>query len=196
MPKLEITKDLALSMTASLPIGLCLAAHSGEIVYANSKAEDIFGFNKEELAGHFVEDLVAKGSRHAHRALRENYVAKPISTAMSGGRLLSGIKKDGTEVFLQIGLTPLNHKYILVTFIESTNEIIKPSNSNDPLSGLPNRKLFDEYVKKLRTLAIRNQKNISIAFIDLDNFKPINDQYGHHIGDMVIVKLLICSGAA
>ena len=189
MSKLKITKDLAISITASMPVGVCLAGHDGEIVYANPKAEEIFGFDKEELLGLLVEDLIPEGYRHSHRKLRENYIASSTNMAMSGGRVLTGLKKSGINVSLQIGLTPLNDKYVLVTFIESSNEIIKPSSSNDPLTGLPNRKLFSEYSDKLRTLAIRNNKNIAIAFIDLDNFKSVNDQFGHQVGDMVICEV-------
>ena len=189
MSKLAITRDLALSITASLPIGVCVAAYDGEIVYANPKAEDIFGFDIGELSGHLIEDLIPGTHRKSHRLLRENYTLSPTSIAMSGGRVLSGLKKNGVEVCLQIGLTPLSDKYILISLIESTNEIIKPSSSNDPLTGLPNRKLFDEHAERLRKLAIRNKKRISIAFIDLDNFKFVNDQFGHQTGDVLICKI-------
>lgn len=189
MSTLEMTKNLAISITESLPIGVCLASTSGVIVYANPKAENIFGFDKDELLGHSVENLVPETSRHSHKKLREDYLINPTNIAMSGGRVLTGLKKDGVEVFLQIGITPLTDTYTLVSFIESTNEIIKLSSSNDPLTGLPNRKLFGEYAEKLRKLAIRNKKSISIAFIDLDSFKSVNDQFGHHIGDVVICEV-------
>jgi diguanylate cyclase (GGDEF)-like protein/PAS domain S-box-containing protein len=189
MSKLELTKELAISITACLPIGVCLAAQSGEIVYANSKAEDIFGYSKEELTDCVIEDLLPENYRHTHKNLRDNYTASPTSIAMSGGRLLSGLKKDGTEVQLQIGLSPLNEQYILISLIETTNEIIKPSNSNDPLTGLANRKVFDDYSDKLRKLAIRNKKSISVAFIDLDNFKSVNDRLGHQVGDVVLCEV-------
>jgi diguanylate cyclase (GGDEF)-like protein/PAS domain S-box-containing protein len=189
MTKFEITKDLAISMTTSLPIGVCLASNDGKIVYANPKAEEIFGFDEGELPGHLAEDLIPEKYRHSHKILRENYVASSTNMAMSGGRVLIGLKKSGVEISVQIGLTPLSDKYTLVTFIESSNEIIKPSSSNDPLTGLPNRNTFSDYSEKLHKLAIRNKKNIAIAFIDLDNFKSVNDQFGHQIGDMVICEV-------
>lgn len=189
MAKIEFSKDLALAIAASLPIGICLVARDGEIMYANPKAESIFGYPKDGLSECFVEDLIPKDARPAHQKLRENYANKPLDTAMGGGRLLTGLKKSGETVQLQIGLTPLSDQYTLVSLIETTNKIIKPSNSNDPLTGLANRKKFDEYSKKLRTLAVRNKKNIAIAFIDLDDFKAINDLFGHHIGDLVICEV-------
>lgn len=189
MSQLEFTKDLALLITDSLPIGICLSAHNGEIVFANTKIEKIFGYDKNELTGYYIEDLIPANHRHDHHKLRASYAAKPTNSAMADGRLLLGLRKDGGEIQIQIGLTPLTDEYVLVSLIETTNNIIKPSTSNDQLTGLPNRKLFDQYSQKLRKLAIRNKKNISIAFIDLDNFKPINDQFGHQIGDQVLCKV-------
>lgn len=189
MSKLELTKELAISITAAMPIGVCLAAQNGEIVFANAKAESIFGYNKNELTELLIEDLIPPGYRTTHKKIRDLYTAHPKDTAMGGGRLLPGLKKNGEEIHLQIGLTPFPDSLTLVSLIETTNQIIKPSNSNDPLTGLPNRKLFDEYSKALRNLAVRDQKSVSIAFIDLDNFKSVNDQFGHQIGDRVICEV-------
>lgn len=190
MSKLTMTKDLAISITMSLPLGVFLVAKdNGKIVYANPKAEDTFGYQNDESLGHTIEDLIPERYHRSHKVLRKNYTANPKNTAMNSGRVVTGLRKDGNEFSLQIGITPLNDKYILLSCIESTNEIIKPSSSNDPLTGLPNRKVFDEYSEKLHKLAIRNEKSISIAFIDLDNFKAVNDQFGHRIGDSVICEV-------
>lgn len=189
MSKFEMTKDLALSVTDALPIGVCLASHSGEIVFANTKIESIFGYEKNELTGYYIEDLIPANYRHYHHEQRQSYISKPTGTAMAEGRLLAALKKSGEVIQLQIGLSIFSDEYTLVSIIETTNEIIKPSSSNDQLTGLPNRKMFDEYSHKLKSLAVRNNKNISIAFIDLDNFKPINDEFGHDFGDKVICKV-------
>lgn len=189
MSTLELTQDLATAITNSLPIGICVATHNGEIVYANCKAEDIFGYRPGEMTNCLIEELIPEGYRKSHKKLREIYTASPTDSAMAGGRVLLGLKKDGVEIHLQIGLTPLNERHILISLIETTNKIIKPSNSNDPLTGLANRKSFDEYSQKLRKLAIREKKSISVAFIDLDNFKSVNDKYGHQFGDKVICKV-------
>lgn len=190
MSQSEISKDLAISITESLPMGVLLVADAGrKIVYANPKAEDIFGYLKHELSGLLIEHLIPERYHKSHKILVKNYSVSPKKIAMMNGRVLTGLKKCGSEVALQLGITPLNNEYILLSCIESTNEIIKPSSSNDPLTGLPNRVLFDDYAEKLHELAVRNNKSISIAFLDLDNFKTVNDQFGHQSGDWVLCEV-------
>lgn len=57
---------------------------------------------------------------------------------------------------------------------------------HDYLTGLPNRALFVESAMQSLTMAKRYQRRMAILFIDLDNFKRINDQYGHDAGDVVL----------
>lgn len=158
-------------------------------MFANTKAEEIFSYSKDEFVGLSIEQLIPKRFRDSHKKIRKVYSAAPTETAMAGGRVLIGLRKSSEEVRLQIGLNTLNDKYILVSLIETNNAIIKPSISNDPLTGLANRKTFDELSQKLWQLAIRQSCSISIAFIDLDNFKAVNDQYGHPFGDKLIIKV-------
>ncbi|MBL4891985.1 MAG: EAL domain-containing protein [Rhizobiaceae bacterium] len=56
----------------------------------------------------------------------------------------------------------------------------------DPLTGLPNRRAFSEHIKELDNDASNKSKSFSVLLIDLDRFKPINDIYGHEVGDFVI----------
>jgi diguanylate cyclase (GGDEF)-like protein/PAS domain S-box-containing protein len=57
---------------------------------------------------------------------------------------------------------------------------------HDVLTGLPNRALFFEHVAQALELAKRNQTRLALLFIDLDQFKPINDTWGHAVGDLVL----------
>lgn len=59
----------------------------------------------------------------------------------------------------------------------------------DVLTGLPNRKLFNDRLKLALAYAKRESKTLAVMFIDLDLFKEINDQYGHKVGDMVLKKI-------
>lgn len=185
----NILKGLGLEILDSIPIGVMVVSTNGEIVFANDKSDNIFGYCAGRLQGCFIEELIPKEARVQHKKMREHYDEKPVIHAMGGGRVLKGLKKSGEEILLQIGLSPLQNNYTLVSFIESTNDVIKISHSNDSLTGLPNRNLFNEQSEYQRKLAKNNKNSLSMVFIDLDNFKHVNDQFGHDIGDKVICEV-------
>ncbi len=56
----------------------------------------------------------------------------------------------------------------------------------DSLTGLPNRRAFDSHLESAEKRCKRSGKSFAIAYIDLDHFKPINDNYGHHVGDALL----------
>ena len=60
---------------------------------------------------------------------------------------------------------------------------------HDPLTGLPNRELFQDRLKHAVTRAKRHQSLLGVMFLDLDGFKPINDRLGHEVGDKLLVAL-------
>lgn len=70
--------------------------------------------------------------------------------------------------------------------LREKSELLEYMSYHDPLTGLPNRRLFEEISEKMLTLAKRENKPLSILFMDLDKFKPINDTYGHQVGDEVM----------
>jgi diguanylate cyclase (GGDEF)-like protein len=59
----------------------------------------------------------------------------------------------------------------------------------DSLTGLYNRQYFEDFVVKLIKKGLRDNRDFSVIFIDLDNFKPINDNHGHAKGDEVLKKV-------
>ncbi len=57
---------------------------------------------------------------------------------------------------------------------------------HDPLTGMPNRQLFNDRLDHALVVARREKRSFAVVFLDLDNFKPINDKFGHRIGDVVL----------
>jgi len=57
---------------------------------------------------------------------------------------------------------------------------------HDCLTGLPNRRLLQDRVQQACAAAARSRRQIVLMYLDLDNFKPVNDNYGHHAGDAVL----------
>jgi diguanylate cyclase (GGDEF)-like protein len=68
----------------------------------------------------------------------------------------------------------------------SLNQLTYLAN-HDPLTGLPNRTLFLDRLEQAILRATRDQTRFALLFIDLDRFKSINDQYGHLVGDEVLI---------
>lgn len=61
--------------------------------------------------------------------------------------------------------------------------------THDHLTGLPNRSLFYDRLALALERGQRNQTNFTLLFLDLDHFKQVNDTYGHHVGDMVLLEV-------
>ncbi|MDP5240333.1 CHASE domain-containing protein [Uliginosibacterium sp. 31-16] len=89
------------------PGGILLVDRSGCIEMANVQAERMFGYEEGGLTGVAVEALMPAELRGGHQALRESYMLFPTSRAMGAGRELSGVRRDGSELALEIALSPV-----------------------------------------------------------------------------------------
>lgn len=69
------------------------------------------------------------------------------------------------------------------------NQMLEKISNQDPLTKLANRRFFQSYLNNVIYKASFSEKPFSIVFIDLDGFKQINDQYGHHAGDETIIAV-------
>ncbi|MGC8734334.1 MAG: EAL domain-containing protein [bacterium] len=113
----------------------------------------------------------------------------------------------GTIEETEININILNKtKYFLFTFSKvSDNEVLivvdditqKKENEerlkhlalHDALTGLPNRKYLFDQLSQLMIQASRHNRKLAIIFLDIDNFKDINDNYGHEVGDNVLLAI-------
>ncbi len=91
----------------SSPNGILMIDREGRIALVNREIERMFGYSRTELLGQLVEILVPERFRVAHPVDRAAFFANPYVRAMGAGRDLHGIRKDGTEIPLEIGLNPI-----------------------------------------------------------------------------------------
>jgi PAS domain S-box-containing protein len=96
----------ALVVDAS-PTALVLAGPSGRIELVNRQAERMFGYDRAELTNQPLECLMPERFRNGHIMLRRHFSADMSSRLMGEGRDLFGLRKDGTEFALEIGLNPI-----------------------------------------------------------------------------------------
>jgi PAS domain S-box-containing protein len=90
------------------PTGMLLMNLTGSIVLVNAQIENLFGYPRAELLGKQIEMLVPERFRAQHPDFREEFFSAPRARAMGAGRDLYGLRKDGTEVPIEIGLNPLH----------------------------------------------------------------------------------------
>lgn len=89
------------------PDAILVAGHDGNILEANPRAEQLFGYSREELLQRTVDDLVPQHYRAVHPHHRQEYAAEPHVRPMGGEHNLSALRKDGSEFPVDIMLSPV-----------------------------------------------------------------------------------------
>jgi PAS domain S-box-containing protein len=100
--------DLHRRLVEAAPTALLLVDRQGTLVLANRQAERLFGYERGELLGRQVEMLVPVPHRGAHTGLRAVFQAHPARRAMGAGRELHALTRDGRELPVEIGLSPVD----------------------------------------------------------------------------------------
>lgn len=91
----------------AMPTGIILADDAGHITMVNQHVGRMFGYEPVELLGQPVEVLLPERFRAAHPTHVRTFFRSPTARAMGAGKDLSGLRKDGSEFFLEIGLAPI-----------------------------------------------------------------------------------------
>ena len=102
----QMQERFRLSVEAS-PNGVVLANAAGLILLTNRRAHEMLGYVPDELLGLSVENLVPERYRGAHETFREGFHRDPESRAMGTGRELHALRKDGSEIPVEIGISPV-----------------------------------------------------------------------------------------
>jgi diguanylate cyclase (GGDEF)-like protein/PAS domain S-box-containing protein len=181
---LRILKEIA----DSLPIGITFSDINGRIIYTNPAELEIHGYQEGEVSGMEA------------RMFAPEYLGNPLTSSDRPlhvwQRERLNIRKDGVEFPVQLTSIPvrddLGNCLGLVTVCEDitgrkeTEVKIHRLAYYDFLTGLPNRGLFLEQLQKALALAHRQERKLSLFFMDLDHFKDVNDTLGHDIGDKLL----------
>src|SRR5262245_1466872 len=104
---LDLTEDHYRQVVEAAPIGFVAINREGIIQLVNTQVERLFGYRREELLGQPVEMLLPQRFRGNHPGHRTGFFADPRARMMGVGRDLAGLRKDGSEFPIEIGLNSI-----------------------------------------------------------------------------------------
>ncbi len=180
--------------------GICgIDAHQ-QITYINPAGLQMLGYERQEVVGKRYQEIF-----HLSRSDTEEFEVdgcpffenaadrSPFHT--DAARLL---RKDGTSFSADWRATPIIRQDRLlgavlvfqdITERQRAAELIRYMANHDSLTSLPNRNYFRKRLPQAISLAKRYNRLLCLLFIDLDRFKPVNDTYGHEVGDKVLLQV-------
>jgi len=189
---LNLRRRRADDIIASLPAGLIVVNNTLKVRSVNRTFREMFGLkNGEDVSGRELADILPLPD------LRQQAQA-----VLAGGIALRGIDAALGEKWLRLTITGIRlaeeeeeeEEDDLLVVVEDITELkaqavhIEQLAFYDPLTGLPNRSLLRDRVQRALTHSTRHKNHGAILFIDLDNFKALNDTKGHNIGDLLLIE--------
>ncbi|MDQ2696418.1 MAG: EAL domain-containing protein [Pseudomonadota bacterium] len=172
------------------------------IDYVNPAFERITGYTAAEVRGRngrFLQggDRAQPGLENIRRAIREQH---------EGHAVIRNYRKDGSLFWNDLYIAPVRDEAGRVThFVGVQNDIteairyqeqLEHQANHDSLTGLPNRNLLQDRLHQAISYAERYGTQVAVVFVDLDNFKIVNDSLGHNVGDQLLQamarRLLAC----
>ena len=168
---------------------------TGRITYQSSSVCRVFGYAVETLQGADVRDWVHPDDLHQLVQLLADDPS-PVEAASASPLLDMRLRHhDGTWRHSETAVTSMFHDPSVRGLVLNTRDVservaleaeLRAQALHDPLTGLANRKLFTDRVGNALARRAREERPVAIAFLDIDDFKSINDTMGHASGDVLL----------
>lgn len=184
--------------------GLVTLDRDGLIVTANNAMSVIFGYAPSEFDGMELKNLIISKTLETSTDIKNL-----LNDQVDGFNVFKseevGKRKDGSSIPLKLDIREVfleQEKHYTVLFRNVTEQheaekIIRHMAWHDSLTGLANRNLLSERLDDALKMARRQNKKVAVMLLDLDKFKPVNDLYGHAMGDKLLKavaeRLLNCA---
>jgi len=170
---------------------ILIVADDGKIQYATPSASSFVGTGDPE--GKYLWDLVQPGERDEIRQALARMRDNPVHGPYDDWTITRG---DNTSVQLQVRFSDLRGDRTVDGFVLTLRDVteqrqledeLKYRAFHDSLTGMPNRLLFQDRVSQELTRIERDGRVAGVLFLDLDDFKVVNDTMGHAVGDELLV---------
>lgn len=178
--------------------GIAVINTAGAIEAVNPGTERIFGYPANELIGRNVLMLIPSPAGDGHDEPIQSYLQTDGTAAIGTAREVIAVRKDGTQFPMDLRVSEMrlgDDRLFIGTMRDITERKLAEEKifhlaTHDSLTDLPNRNLLQDRVQQAISRAQRHDGvKVALLFIDLDGFKPINDTYGHDIGDRLLVEV-------
>ena len=181
---------------AAAPDGVVLVDSDGIILMANASMAAMSGYSAEALRGQSVSIFLPPALREKHGQHLRSYFLQPSKRTMGSGQNLWLSRPDGSTVPVDIALG-YSEVYggTAVAFVRDVSEVRQMQShmqyqaTHDTLTGLFNRWQFNQRLEQGVAEAARHGRPMTLLLIDLDDFKIINDSYGHAAGDQALKEV-------
>jgi diguanylate cyclase (GGDEF)-like protein/PAS domain S-box-containing protein len=192
----QVEADLRIAATAfASRAGILVTDIDRKIVRANQAFLDAMGYTQDEIVG--KDPRIFKSGKHTAEFYAEMW--RSINTTGSWEGEIWDRRKDDRLIYRWLNITAITNEDDTVTHYVSTQtditarklaeEAVEHLAFYDPLTELPNRRLLSDRLQQAQASFVRTGNKGAILFIDLDNFKALNDTQGHDVGDLLLVQV-------
>lgn len=170
----------------------------GRILAWNAQARVMFGWKREEALGlRLVDTVVPSAEREQYRTALRAIVEGRSPEALEQRFELRALHRDGHDFPVEVAIWARGYgaERGLNAFVHDISERkqmedrLSHAATHDPLTGLLNRKRFEEEIDVLLSGDRKHDAEGAVLFLDLDQFKDVNDSLGHAMGDELLVRL-------
>ncbi|ROQ45055.1 PAS domain S-box-containing protein/diguanylate cyclase (GGDEF)-like protein [Marinobacter sp. 3-2] len=178
------------------PKAIMLATREPRILYVNEKFRSVTGYRSDEVLGQ--PPSVLSSGFHSREFYESMWRAIGHKGRWEG--LVWNRRKNGETYPQWLMIYPVeheNHRFYAGVFMDvgdmtADDERLASLAYYDPLTELPNRALFQEFLKARVSQRVKDGQAFAVLYIDLDFFKSVNDLHGHDCGDRVLQQSALC----